>query len=340
VRRAPRAAQRGVALVIVIWVSLLLMVVASTFIVERRTEAMVVRNSVSLARAEAAADAGVQRGIIEMYRNDNSPEKWARDGTPHDWTFDGIPVRVELRDESAKIDINTAADPLVRGLLVNAGLSDEDAAKVLDAILDWRDADSLKRPNGAEDADYEAAGLTYKPANAPFQAIEELQLVLGMRPDIYRRLAPNITVFSRQPGINPALASRDVLLSIPGITTEIVDSYIATREAAQKANQPVPTLPQAAPFTSGNTMVATVRSEARLDDGAIFTREAVALLRPVPRKPVTFVAWRESTASPDAPAAGDAQQAAAAQPAAGAQPGGAAPAPAPAKLQQPMPGMR
>jgi general secretion pathway protein K len=330
-RRAPRALQRGVALVIVIWVSLLLLVVASTFIVERRTEAMVVRNSVSLARAEAAADAGVQRGIFEMYRNDTSADKWARDGTPHDWTFDGIPVRVELRDESAKIDINTAADPLIRGLLVNAGLSDEDAGKVLDAILDWRDADSLKRPNGAEEADYQAAGLTYKPANAPFQAIEELQLVLGMRPDIYRRLAPNITVFSRQPGINPALASRDVLMAIPGITAEIVDAYIASREAAQKQNQAVPTLPQAAPFTSGNTMVATVRSEARLDDGAIFTREAVALLRPVPRKPVTFVAWRESTAAPEA-AAGDAQQAGGAQP---------PPAPpAPATLQQPAAGVR
>ncbi len=81
---ASRRSQRGVALVIVIWVSMLLLVVASTFIFERRTEAMVVRNSVSVARAEAAADAGVQRGIFEMYRNDNPPERWGRDGTPHD----------------------------------------------------------------------------------------------------------------------------------------------------------------------------------------------------------------------------------------------------------------
>jgi general secretion pathway protein K len=294
--RAPRRSQRGVALVIVIWISMLLLVIASTFIFERRTEAMVVRNSVSLARAEAAADAGVQRGIFEMYRNDNSQDRWLRDGTPHDWAFDGIPVRVELRDESAKIDINTAANPLIRGLLVNSGLNDEDADRLLDAILDWRDPDSLKRPNGAEEADYRGAGLTYKPANAPFQAIEELQLVLGMRPDIYRRIAPSITVFSRQPGVNPQLASRDVLLSIPGLNAEIVDQYIARRDEARTQGQALPTLPQASAFTSGNTMVASVRSEAKLDDGAVFSREAVALLRPVPRKPVTFVAWRESTA--------------------------------------------
>lgn len=299
--RAPPRAQRGIALIIVIWVSMLLLVIGSTFIFERRTEAMVVRNSVSLARAEAAADAGVQRGIFEMYRNDTAPERWQRDGTPHDWSFDGIPVRVELRDESAKIDINTASDPLLRGLLVTSGFSDEEATRVLDAILDWRDPDTLKRPNGAEEADYRAAGLTYKPANAPFQAIEELQLVLGMRPDIYRRMAPFITVFSRQPGMNPQLAAREVLLSIPGITAEIVDAYIARREEARAQGQALPSLPQAAAFAAGNTMVASVRAEARLDDGAAFAREAVALLRPVPRKPVTFVAWRESTAGAPAP---------------------------------------
>ncbi len=301
--RAGRRSQRGVALVIVIWVSILLMVIASTFILERRTEAMVVRNSVSLARAEAAADAGVQRGIFEMYRNDNPPERWKRDGTMQEWSFEGIPVRVELRDESAKIDINTAADPLLRGLLLTSGFNDEEATKVLDAILDWRDPDSLKRPNGAEEADYRAAGLTYKPANAPFQAIEELQLVLGMRPDVYRRMAPSITVFSRQPGVNPQLASRVVLMAIPGLNAEIVDPYIERREEARKQGQALPSLPQAAAFTTGNTMVATVRSQAQLDDGAVFTREAVALLRPVPRRPVTFVAWRESTAAPAAEAA-------------------------------------
>ena len=46
-------------------------------------------------------------------------------------------------------------------------------------------------------------------------------------------------------------------------------------------------------------MVATVRSEARLDDGTVFAREAVVLLRPTPRKVATFVAWRESTAAPE-----------------------------------------
>jgi len=289
--------QGGVALVIVLWVSVLLTVIASSFIVERRTEFLIVHNSASLAKAEAAADAAVMAAVIQLYRTDNAKDKWNKDGTVHDWSFEGVPVRVEIRDESAKIDINTAADPLLRGLLVSSGLQEDEATRLLDAILDWRDADSLKRPQGAEEDDYRAAGLSYKPANAPFQAIEELQLVLGMRPEIYRRIAPSITVFSRQVGINVHLASRAVLMAIPGATAEGVDDYIAQREAARAAGQPLPPFPLAGALAAGTSMIATIRAEARTEDGISFMREASALLRPVPHRPVTFVAWRESTAA-------------------------------------------
>jgi general secretion pathway protein K len=291
--------QRGVALVLVIWVSVLLTVIATSFIMERRTEVMVVTNSVSLARAQAAADAGVHRALHDLYRA-AAEDAWKRDGAVHEWSFEGVPVRIEIRDESAKIDLNTASDALLRGLLLQSGLGDKDATRLLDAILDWRDPDSLKRPSGAEEGDYRGAGLSHRPANAPFQAIEELQLVLGMRPDLYRRLAPSITVYSRQPGINPTLASREVLLSIPGVTVEMVDEYIAQRDAARAQAQPAPAFPQAAAFAATGGMVATVVSDARLDDGTVFVREAVALMRPVPRRAVTFVAWRESTAPPAA----------------------------------------
>lgn len=291
-------AQRGVALVIVLWASIILAVIASSFILERRTDAMIVGNSLAIARAQAAADAGVARAVFESYRNDNAPDIWKRDGVAHTWDFDGVPVTVEIRDESAKIDINTAPDALLRGLFVMAGLNDDEANALLDAVLDWRDTDSLKRLHGAEEDDYKAAGLPYGPANGPFQAIEELQLVLGMRPEIYRRIAPSITVYSRQPGVNPQIASRDVLLSIPGLTPDVVDDYLARRADAQANGQPLPALPQAGMYSSGNSLVISVRSQATLEDGTYFAREAVAMLRPAPRKPVTFVLWRESTAPP------------------------------------------
>jgi general secretion pathway protein K len=291
-----RSREQGVALVIVMWVAVILAVVAGSFILERRTEMLVVRNSISMARAQAAADAGVYRAIHDLYRQ-AVPDVWKRDGTPHEWAFEGVPVRVVVRDESARIDINTASDALLRGLFVSAGLRDDEAGALLDAVLDWRDADPLKRLNGAEDGDYAAAGLSYRPANAPFQAIEEIQLVLGMRPEIYSRIVHSITVFSRLPGINTTLASREVLLAVPGTTPESVDQYIARREEARAQGAPLPVMPEAGAMSAGASMVATVRSDARLDDGTVFGREAVALLRPG-RRPVTFVAWRESTDAP------------------------------------------
>ena len=296
------ARQRGVALVLVMWISVILGVIAASFIVERRTETLVIMNSIALAKTQAAADAGVSRAVFEAFRNDpNAVDAWKRDGAPHEWSFDGIAVRVEMRDESAKIDVNTGSEALLRGLLLSVGLPDEEATRLLDSILDWKDADTLKRPNGAEEPDYRAAGLSYKPGNAAFQAIEELQLVLGMRPELYRRLSPLITVHSRSPGVNPLVAGRDVLLAIPGLTSEIVDDYIARRDAALAAGEPPPTLPQAGAFASGTSSVLNVRSRAHGEDGTIFDREAVVLLRPVPRKPVTYLAWRESTAAEPPP---------------------------------------
>ena len=295
--------QRGVALVLVMWVAVILTVVAGSFILERRTETLIVMNSISLARVEAAANAGVARAVAESYRNDPTAlQAWKRDGAPHDWVFDGIAVRVEMRDESAKIDVNTASEALLRGLLLSVGLADEEATRLLDAILDWRDPDILKRPNGAEESDYSAAGLSYRPGNAPFQATEELQLVLGMRPETYRVLAPLVTVYSRQPGVNVQVATREVLLAIPGLTSDIVDEYIARREAALAAGEPPPALPQAGAFAAGMTPVLNVRSVAQHEDGTAFAREAVALLRAVPRKPVRYVAWRSAPVPPPAPA--------------------------------------
>lgn len=293
----PARAQAGIALVLVIWTLALLMVVAASFMLSSRADALVLRNSIATAKAAAAADSAVQRAIFEVLRASNLPDAWKADGAQRDWAFDEAVVKVGIRDESAKIDINTASDALLKGLFASIGLGDEESTRLLDAIVDWRDTDALKRPNGAEEADYKAAGLSYRPANANFQAIEELQLVLGMRPEIYRRVAPLITVYSRQTGVNAATAPRDVLLAIPGVTSDVVDVYLQQRDAALAAAQPLPAFPQAGAFASPpNVQVLNIRAEARLEDGTVFVRETVAIPRGAQRRPITFLAWREGSA--------------------------------------------
>jgi general secretion pathway protein K len=278
-------AQRGIALVLVLWVLALIMVIAADFLHATRTDSLVLRNALSIARAEAAADAGAHRGLMELYRPTSAETTWKRDGETHDWRFEGVPVTVSISDESGKIDINAASDALLKGLLISAGVGD------------------VKRLYGAEDAEYQAAGLSYRPTNSPFQAIEELQLVLGMRPETYRRIAGSITVFSRQPGIRLQTASREVLLAIPNVTPEQVDNYIAERAAARAEKRPPPPFaPGTAYSVQGGQQSATIRAEARMDDGTVFIRDAVALTRPSPRRPYTFLVWREGTLPDEVPA--------------------------------------
>jgi general secretion pathway protein K len=202
-------------------------------------------------------------------------------------------------DEGAKIDLNSAAEALLKGLLTVVGGLDEAAAQPLvDAIVDWRDADELRRPNGAEVAEYRAANRNYGPTNVPFETVGELQRVLGMTPALFSRLGPNLTVYSRQSGVNPATASREVLLSIPGASAEQVDAFLVQRQEALQARLPVPPFPPARAFSAGATPIWSVRAEARLPDGVTFVREAV--LRPSgdPTQPVVAYSWQDGVMPP------------------------------------------
>ncbi len=291
--KRPMRFQRGVALIIVIWIATLLTLVASSFIQAMRSDMQIVGNTVQRAKLEAASEAGVQRAILEFMKPPQIAGRWATDGTANAWQFKDTAMVISITDESAKIDINVAPDALIRSLLLSQGVAENDAIALTDAILDWKDADSLKRARGAEDAEYEAAGLAYRPANAAFQSIEELKLVLGMTPALYQRLAPLITIYSRQPGINSQIASREVLRALPGVLDAQIDDFLARREAARNAKQPIPTLQS--PFASSfaNLVVTQIRVEARAEDGASFVREAIVQRLPNPKRSYTFLRWQE-----------------------------------------------
>ena len=299
-RRRPGApgTQRGIALVLVLWLTILLTVIASGFAFSMRGEAIAARNAISLAQARTAADGAIERTLYELSRP-RVPDAWAADGARHAWTERDVQYLTTAVDESSRIDLNYANELLLKGLLTSAGgLDDQAAARVYDAILDWRDADELRRPNGAEEADYRAANLSYGPANAPFETVGELARVLGVTADLYKRVAPNLTVFSRQPGINAMTASRETLLAIPGVTPEIADDYIERRRLALENKLQPPPLPQAQAFASGAVPVWRIHTEATLPDGVTFVREAVVRPMTDPRRPIVALAWTEGARLP------------------------------------------
>jgi len=290
----PARFERGIALILVLWVITLLTVIAGSFVYGARSTALVAGNLVSIARARALADAGIHRGLYELVKSASDAERWKANGRTHVFSLEDAEIRLVMRDESAKIDLNVANEVLIKGLLLSAGQDEEQANQILDAILDWRDPDDLTRPQGAERDRYEAMGLPYIPTNAPFQTVDELQRVIGVTPDLYRKLAGALTVFSKLPGINSTLAPRQVLLALPNVTEADVDAYLAQREEMLDAGQAPLPFPQAAGFESGAaSQVYNLRSIAKASDGTQFVREAVAKVAQDPKRPFIFMLWQE-----------------------------------------------
>ena len=298
---APRRAQSGIALVLALWLTVLLTVLASGFAFSMRSEALAARNAVSLAQARAAADGAVERAAYELGRP-RVPEAWTADGQARRWYDGNIAIVVTAVDEAAKIDVNVASDTLLKSMLIaDAGLDDAAAAALVDAIDDWKDADDLRRPNGAEAPEYRAANLGYVPANAPFETIGEVARVLGMTPAIFQRIAPLVTVYSHQAGVNAATADRAVLLALPNATAETVDAFLQQRANALAGKLTIPPYPPAQAFPSGPVAVWRIRAQATAPDGVTFVREAVLRPSPDPQRPLIALAWLEPSRSAAVP---------------------------------------
>ena len=291
-RSAGSRAQRGIALVLVLWLTALLTVIAGGFAYAMRNEAQAARNTISQAQARALADGAVARTVFELMRPRTLPGVWSADGQVHVWDEAGMHIAASAVDESGKIDLNAVPDALFKSLLMTAGqLDDAAASRLVDVTGDWKDADDFRRPNGAEADDYQAAGLPYKPANAPFETVADLQRVLGMTPALFARLAGSVTVYSGSAGINPQFASRTVLMALPGATDAIIDTYLAQRAAALDAKQLLPVMRLAGAGVPVN--VWRVRAEVTAADGVVFVREAVLRTNPDPKRLLTVLAWQE-----------------------------------------------
>jgi len=138
----------------------------------------------------------------------------------------------------------------------------------------------------------------------PAQRDDYRRRVLGMTPELYAKIADSLTVYSRQAGINTTTASRNVLMAIPGVTAEAVDTYIAQREEARANKLPLPAFPGAGNTATGAVAVWRIRTQATMPDGVTFVREAVMRPSPYPKRPVIALLWQEgSFSAPVAPPA-------------------------------------
>ncbi|GJM10128.1 MAG: type II secretion system protein K [Lysobacteraceae bacterium] len=291
-----RDKQQGVALILVLWVSILLTVIVGSFSIVARTETIQARHLLDTTRARYAAEAGLHRAAYEM-RNPKEEGKWIADGRPYTFKFEEIEVEVMVVDESGKIDINSAQQPTLAALFTSAGIEDQGMIdELVDAVIDFRDPDDLVSLHGAEAEAYEAAGYPYGPKNGPFESVPEFQQVIGMNWELYQKLEPAITVYSGRSGVNPAFAPRSALLTIDGMTIDIVDQFISDRNNSQPGDPPL-TLPDGTPVVArGGGLTYSVRARATLPNGASSELKAtIRLGNGLTGRPFRIVRWRDGS---------------------------------------------
>jgi general secretion pathway protein K len=287
--------QRGVALLIVLWVLALLAVLLGGFVLLARTEQLEARHLADGAKARYAAEAGLSRAVYELMRP-NPETRWVADGRPYKIKFEETEVEVRIHDEGGKVDINAADELTLKALFELAGVELDQATRLTDAVLDWRDPDDLVRPNGAEKADYEAAGLSYGPSNTGFATVGELQQVLGMDYELFRKLRPFITVYSRSGRPNFGLAPTALLQLLPGVTPELAQQLVELRQHTQPGDPAAQALklPDGTPLVAGGgSGTYTVQSLATLSNGMHSGLTAVIRLGGAPgARAFTALEWR------------------------------------------------
>ena len=294
---------RGFVLILVIWIAALVALIALAFSASVRSHLKLISNTIQSAKAEALADAGVELAALALISEAQPASRTAArsrrfpvDGSPTACAVDGQGrITLRVQDTGGRISLNLAGERLLQALFIGLGASRELASRYADTIIDYRDADSNRRPNGAEQPEYADAGRPAGPKNAPFDTLEELNQVLGLEPAMIALITPYVTVHSQTAGLDPRATTVELaVLLARGV------EQLPARSSLQSATGGA--LP--GEFVIGSPQrVFLITSEARTDAGAVFVRETVAELQSTLNAVPAYKIWRRgAAAAAEAPA--------------------------------------
>jgi general secretion pathway protein K len=188
-RRAATALRRhrppGFALLLVLVTLVLLSAVALHLSATGRTEAQIAFNLLANAKAEALADAGVERAVFALVDAD-ATRRWAPDAPPHELRLAGGTALIELHDENAQINPNRAPEGLIGALLRVVGVDQAGARRIAVALGERR------RRGG------------------PLETIDELAGLADMTPQILEAIRPHLSLVSLAVVPDPGPASPPV----------------------------------------------------------------------------------------------------------------------------------
>jgi len=283
-KRVRRNRERGAALLIVLWATVLIAGLATIVVGTVRTDLTVARHQLTEAQARHRAQAGLLHGALLLLAGAD-PVRTEETIV----SFDGDNVVVRFVDECGKVDLNTGW-----GVLLRRVVDDQSQRGVAAAILDWRDPDSAITPGGAETAEYRAAGRSHGARNGPLDSVAELQQVLGVDAAVMARVRPHVTVDCLNAGIDPSAASERVLAAVPGLSAEARRAYLSDREAyiAGGARGAAPPLPADERYLDSSPGLAVeITATATTPRGGSVSWRAVTWLTGDTGLPFLFRTW-------------------------------------------------
>lgn len=212
--KTTRRRQKGAALLIVLLLAATLSLVAMSSM--QQTTLAAARAGNVTARSEALWNAFAVETLalaaVEQFSSDpqqtmSLDASWARE--PIEFPLENGVARVFFADATACFNVNSlsaaygspesekATAEFVR-LASFLGVGEFDAAAVAEAIGDWIDADTNRRPQGGEDEHYTALPSPYRAGNQAMAAITELRAVKGVTRELYAALKPYLCARSSQ----------------------------------------------------------------------------------------------------------------------------------------------
>jgi general secretion pathway protein K len=238
--RNPRAARRqqGFVLALTLWILAAIMIAATVF-------ADRVHQAVELARRQQLQTAALldikatqaeimfRLGVtpISLYGLGDEPDGKSIFLDNRKYRGAGA-TTVQLQDDRGLLNLNIVGDDRLLRLLAIVEVPAEKRGMLLDCLHDYTDEDSLKRVNGAEEPEYRALGLP-PPRNEKLLTPYEAKNIIGWRdqPQLWENnRLPDLTSTSNAVAVNPNTAPKEVLETLPGVTSEIADAIIQQRQ--------------------------------------------------------------------------------------------------------------
>jgi len=243
------------------------------------SQSAVVAASAGLTRAKltADADAGAALAIHELGLTDPS-RRWSLTGPPRQVAFQDASLTITIEDENGKIPINFVQAQRLRSLFELAGADPREIDGLVEALLDLR---GDPRPSGlAAPAGFARIDPRIEAQRGPLSSIDELELLPGMTPALYAKVAPAVTAYASTLAFDPRTASP---LALAVMSPGYASSPAAIDQARALAGE-TPALAAAPPISLAGRTV-TVRVDVEDGHGGRLRRTTIIAFTGAPARP-------------------------------------------------------